>query len=474
MEKTDLPFLSVVELSRLLEAGEVSPVELTEAYLERIEEVNPKLNAYITVASDAAMQRARLAETEIGKGNYIGPLHGIPVAVKDQMWTRGIRTTNASTLLADFVPEEDATAVARLKEAGAILLGKLNMSEFASGGRFRLPYGIPRNPWNTDYEPGSSSSGSGAATAASLCATSLGEDTSGSIRHPSSWSGVVGLRPTWGRVSRYGLFPIIWSMDQSGPMSRSVEDCAITLGPICGLDPKDPNTVDVPVPNFRKALTGDIKGLRMGLVKELTYDEQVVPEVREATLNAVAVFGELGAEVEEVSVPRCPLARIIFYTHMYVEMTARYDEWVTHRLEEFDYDAQVKFLTGSLVPAQYYYKVQRLRGLLRQQVLDALGRFDVLVSPTMRIPAPKIKPYAMPTSKEESMALLTRGPDQTPTVPLSNVPALSVPCGFASEEQGGMPIGLQIIGRPFEEATILNVAYAYEHSTPWHKRRPSI
>ncbi|MFB3092456.1 MAG: amidase, partial [Dehalococcoidia bacterium] len=229
MEKADLPFLSVVELSRLLEAREVSPVELTEAYLERIEEVNPRLNAYITVASDEAMQRARLAETEIGKGNYIGPLHGIPVAVKDQMWTRGIRTTNASTLLADFVPEEDATAVARLKEAGAILLGKLNMSEFASGGRFRLPYGIPRNPWNTDYEPGSSSSGSGAATAASLCATSLGEDTSGSIRHPSSWSGVVGLRPTWGRVSRYGLFPIIWSMDQAGPMSRSVEDCAITL-----------------------------------------------------------------------------------------------------------------------------------------------------------------------------------------------------------------------------------------------------
>ncbi len=474
MEKADLPFLSVVELSRLLEAREISPVELTEAYLERIEEVNPKLNAYITVASDAAMQRARLAEAEIGKGNYIGPLHGIPVAVKDQMWTRGIRTTNASTLLADFVPEEDATAVARLKEAGAILLGKLNMSEFASGGRFRLPYGIPRNPWNTDYEPGSSSSGSGAATAASLCATSLGEDTSGSIRHPSSWSGVVGLRPTWGRVSRYGLFPIIWSMDQAGPMSRSVEDCAITLGPICGLDPKDPNTVDVPVPNFRKALTGDIKGLRMGLVKELTYDEQVAPEVREATLNAVAVFGELGAEVEEVSVPLCPWARIIFYTHMYVEMTARYDEWVTHRLEEFDYDAQVKFLTGSLVPAHYYYKVQRLRGLLRQQVLDALGRFDVLVSPTMRIPAPKIKPYAMPTTKEESMALLTRGPDQTPTVPLSNVPALSVPCGFASEEQGGMPIGLQIIGRPFEEATILNVAYAYEQSTPWHERRPSI
>ena len=242
-----------------------------------------------------------------------------------------------------------------------------------------FPYGRTRNPWNTDYEPGSSSSGSGAAVAAALCATSLGEDTSGSIRHPSSWCGVVGLRPTWGRVSRYGLMPIIWSMDQAGPMSRTVEDCAITLQPICGYDPKDPNTADVPVPDFRKALTGRLpagesgEGFRVGVVKELVDDEQVTPEVRRAFWRAVEMLVDLGAEVEEVSVPLATWARLIFYTHMYVEMPARYKEWVDERLMEFDYDQQVKLLTGSLVPGQYYTKVQRLRSMLRRQVHDRAG-----------------------------------------------------------------------------------------------------
>ena len=275
MNRAELPFLSVVELSGLVKSREVSPVELTETYLERVDRLNPRLFAYITVVADEAMAQARRAEEQIGRGEYLGPLHGIPIAVKDQMLTKGIRTTNASTLLRNFVPEEDATVITRIKKAGVVLLGKLNMSEFASGGRFMFPYGRTRNPWNTDYEPGSSSSGSGAAVGAALCATSLGEDTSGSIRHPSSWCGVVGLRPTWGRVSRYGLMPIIWSMDQAGPMSRTVEDCAITLQPICGYDPKDPNTADVPVPDFRKALTGRLpkgesgKGIRVGVVKEL-------------------------------------------------------------------------------------------------------------------------------------------------------------------------------------------------------------
>jgi aspartyl-tRNA(Asn)/glutamyl-tRNA(Gln) amidotransferase subunit A len=474
MKEMDLTSLSVAELSPLLKEGQVSPVEVTQAYLERIERLDTKLNAYITVTPELALEAARRAEAEIREGRYRGPLHGVPVAVKDQMWTKGVRTTNASTLLEDFVPDEDATVIVRLKEAGVILLGKLNMAEFASGGRFRYPYGIPRNPWNTDHLPGSSSSGSGVAVAAHLCATSLGEDTSGSIRHPSSWSGVVGLRPTWGRVSRHGLFGIIWSMDQAGPMSQTVEDCAMTLQPICGYDPKDPNTRDVPTPDFREALKGDVRGMRVGLVKELTYDPMVTPEVREATMDAVKVLEGLGARVEEVSVPLAPMARIIFYTHMYVEMPGLYYDWVRNRLEEFDYDAQVKFLTGQILPAQYYYKVQQLRQQLRVQVREVLGHYRILMSPTMRVPAPKIEPYKMPTSKEDSTALLTKGPDQTPTVPLSGVPAMSVPCGFTSEEEGGLPIGLHLIGRPFEEHVILNMAYAYEQSTTWHGRRPPI
>ena len=480
MNKKDLHFLSVVEQGRLLRDRELSPVELTEAYLERTERLNSRLFAYITVTAERALEQARRAEEEIGRGEYRGPLHGIPIAVKDQMWTEGIRTTNASVLLRDFVPEEDATVISRIKEAGVVLLGKLNMSEFASGGRFMFPYGRTRNPWNTDYEPGSSSSGSGAAVAAGMCATSLGEDTSGSIRHPSSWCGVVGLRPTWGRVSRYGLMPIIWSMDQAGPMSRTVEDAAITLQPICGHDPKDPNTAEVSVPDFRRALTGSLpmgssgEALRVGVIRELTEDEQVTPEVRRAFLRAVEMLVDLGAEVEEVSVPLAPWARLIFYTHMYVEMPARYKEWMDERLTEFDYDQQVKFLTGSLVPGELYVKVQRLRTMLRRQVHDALGQFDVLTSPTMRVTAPRIRPNVMPASKEDSADLLVRGPDQTPTVPLSNVTAMNVPCGFAGPEAGGMPIGMQLIGRPFREDVILATAHAYEQATPWHRQRPEI
>ena len=480
MNTQELVFLSVAEQSKLIREGELSPVELTEAYLERTERLNSRLFAYITVAADEAMEAARRAEAEIGRGEYRGPLHGIPIAVKDQMWTEGIRTTNASVLLRDFVPEEDATVIARIKAAGAVLLGKLNMSEFASGGRFMFPYGRTRNPWNADYEPGASSSGSGAAVASGMCATSLGEDTSGSIRHPSSWCGVVGVRPTWGRVSRYGLMPIIWSMDQAGPMSRSVEDAAITLQPICGFDPKDPNTADMPVPDFRSALTGRLpKGgdggaVRVGIVRELTEDEQVTPEVRRAFLRSVEMLSDLGAEVEEASAPLAQMGRLIFYTHMYVEMPARYKEWMDTRLTEFDYDQQVKFLTGSLVPGELYVKVQRLRAMLRRQVHEALGRFDVLASPTMRVTAPLIKPNAMPASKQDAADLLVRGPDQTPLVPLSNVPAMNVPCGFAGPESGGMPIGMQLIGRPFREDVMLGVAHAYEQATPWHRRRPRI
>lgn len=246
MNKAHIPYLSVTELGTLLENSEVSPVEVTEAYLERIERINPLINAYITTAGDQAIADAKEAEAEIVAGRYRGPLHGIPFAIKDQFWTKGLRTTNGSSLLAEFVPEEDATVVARLKDSGGILLGKLNMSEFAGGGIFKFPsyrYGVPRNPWNIEHTTGGSSTGSGAATGGFLCATSLGEDTGGSVLVPASFCGLVGLRPTRGRVSRYRMFTAIWSMDTAGPISRTVEDCAITLQSIAGHDPKDPHTV---------------------------------------------------------------------------------------------------------------------------------------------------------------------------------------------------------------------------------------
>ena len=249
MEKQDIPFLSATELSGLIHSKEVSPVEATEAYLDRIEQVDGKLNSYITVCRDEALKSAREAEQAIATGEYLGPLHGVPVAVKDQFYTKGIRTTAGSTIMWDFVPDYDATVVSGLKNAGAILLGKLNLSEFALGESFHHPGGTPKNPWDLTRNPGISSSGSAAATSAFLCAASLGEDTGGSIRIPAAWSGLVGLRPTWGLVSRYGVLPASWSMDTVGPITRAVEDCAITLQAIAGYDPNDKYTRNQPVPD---------------------------------------------------------------------------------------------------------------------------------------------------------------------------------------------------------------------------------
>ena len=258
MEKQDIPFLTAAELSGLIRTREVSPVEATAAYLDRIDSLNFKFNSYLTVCRREAMADAEEAERAIAGGEYLGPMHGIPVAVKDQLWTKGIRTTAGSRILSDFFPDEDATAVVKLKQAGAIVLGKTNMTEFAIG--ISQTYGYNRNPWDLDRFTGGSSGGSGSATAAFLCSTSLGEDTGGSIRRPAAWCGVVGLRPSWGRVSRYGVTASSWSMDQVGPISRTVEDAAITLGAIAGHDPRDPYTWDVPVPDYRSALGGDLAG----------------------------------------------------------------------------------------------------------------------------------------------------------------------------------------------------------------------
>ena len=254
MERNELPFLSATALAELLRRREVSPVEVTVAYLARIEQVDPALNSYITVTAEQAMAEARQAEAEIAAGNYRGPLHGVPVAVKDQFCTDGVLTTGGSSILSEYVPDYDATVMSKLKDAGAVLLGKLNMSEFAMGDAFHHPYGRPRNPWDLSRNPGTSSSGSGAATAAFLCATSLGEDTAGSIRGPAAFCGLVGIRPTWGLVSRYGMLASTWSMDAAGPISRTVRDCAATLGAIAGYDPNDRYTSNAPVPDYLDSL----------------------------------------------------------------------------------------------------------------------------------------------------------------------------------------------------------------------------
>ena len=457
MEKADIPFLSASELSRLIGMKEVSPLEATEAYLDRIDDVDFKFNAYLTVCRKEALQAARQAEQDIARGNYLGPMHGIPVAVKDQLWSKGIRTCGGSRILADFIPHEDATAVANLKRAGAILLGKTNLTEFAIGVPHR--YSTPRNPWNLDMYTGGSSGGSGAATAAFLCATSVGEDGGGSVRFPACWCGLVGLKPTWGRVSRYGLMRGIWSMDAIGPISRTVEDAAITLGAIAGHDPKDPYTWNTPVPDYRQALDGEIKGIRAGLITELVDSDVVEDEVRDAVVKATLVLGELGASVEKVSLPLTKHAMILTLVLVAAEVASTHRDWIKERLQEYNHSNQIMLLTGSVTPAQVYYKAQKVRSLLRQQALEALERYDVVVLPTLGKPAQRIEDY----EKEFSAYTLT------PVFNLAGAPAITVPCGFSS---GGLPIGLQIAGRPGHDEMVLKAAYAYERATSWHTMWP--
>ena len=471
MDKKELPFLTASQLSNLIETKEVSPVEATEAYLDRIEEVDPKLNSYITITWEQAFESARQAEQEIAAGKHRGPLHGVPMAVKDQFNTAGVLTTGGSRILKDNVPSEDATVIAKLKEAGAVMLGKLNMSEFAMAEIYNHPYGTPRNPWDLERNPGTSSSGSGAATAAFLCSTSLGEDTGGSIRGPANFSGLVGLRPTHGRVSRYGVLGGSWSMDTVGPISRSVEDAAITIQAIAGYDTKDTYSWDVPVPDYRSALTGDIQGIKMGVIQERMDSPNLDPEFRETVAKAISVLGELGASSEDVSIPLAPNAGALTMSILNVEWANLHRPLFEPNFDELDHNNKIRFLTGSIIPAQAYYKAQKIRAVLRQQILDALEKVDVLVLPTGPVTAPLVESVPGIESKEHSLTGLAGRISFTGPFNLAGTPAISVPCGFSA---AGMPMGLQIVGKPFDEETVLRVAHAYEQNTDWHNCRAPI
>ncbi len=471
MDKKELPFLTASQLSNLIETKEVSPVEATEAYLDRIEEVDPKLNSYITITGEQAIESARQAEQEIAAGKHRGPLHGVPMAVKDQFNTAGVLTTGGSSILKDNVPSEDATVIAKLKEAGAVMLGKLNMSEFAMAEIYNHPYGTPRNPWDLERNPGTSSSGSGAATAAFLCSTSLGEDTGGSIRGPANFSGLVGLRPTHGRVSRYGVLGGSWSMDTVGPISRSVEDAAITIQAIAGYDTKDTYSWDVPVPDYRRALTGDIQGIKMGVIQERMDSPNLDPEFRETVAKAISVLGELGASSKDVSIPLAPNAGALTMSILNVEWANLHRPLFEPNFNELDHNNKIRFLTGSIIPAQAYYKAQKIRAVLRQQILDALEKVDVLVLPTGPVTAPPVESVPGIESKEHSLTGLAGRISFTGPFNLAGTPAISVPCGFSAV---GMPMGLQIVGKPFDEETVLRVAHAYEQNTDWHNRRAPI
>ncbi len=475
MNNRDIPFLSATELASQIRERKISPVEAVEAYLERIEQVDPKLNAYITILRDEALEAARQAESEIVAGGGKGALHGVPVGVKDQIHTKGIRTSDASKIRMDFVPDEDAAVVSNLKRAGAVILGKLNMTEFAMGDPITSAFGVTRNPWDLSRNPGTSSTGSGAATASFMCATSLGEDTGGSVRGPAANCGLVGLRPSWGRVSRYGVDGASWSLDTIGPISRTVEDCAVTIGAIAGHDPRDPYTWNVPVPDYRAALTGDVRGVKIGVVKEFMDPEVMglTNQVRTAVLDATEVLEKLGAEVEEISLPLAPFAGAASRTISSVERTSLRPEWLRERPQDFHHNTRVAFMTGELIPSQTYYKAQKLREMIRQQTLEALDRYDVLAMPIGSEPATVMDLRPGIRSKDQVGGSLKEGAYRG-LFSMVGGPALSICCGFTAEGDGKLPLALQLAGRPFDEATVLNVAHAYQQSTTWHLNRPPV
>jgi aspartyl-tRNA(Asn)/glutamyl-tRNA(Gln) amidotransferase subunit A len=466
------PFTSAARQAALVRAKEVSPVELVRAYLERIEALDDRLHAYITVTREAAQQAARRAEEAVMGGAPLGPLHGVPFAVKDQFDTRGVRTTAGSRILADHVPDADATVITRLTGAGGILLGKLNLTEFALGGTIRYPFGQPRNPWNTEHDTGGSSAGSGVAVAAALCAVSLGEDTGGSVRTPASWCGVVGHRPTWGLVSRHGCVPLSWSHDTAGPLGRTVEDCALLLEVIAGHDPHDSLTTRRPVPQYRAALTGEVRGLRIGVIRELIQGGETEPEVRAAVLAAADRLRALGASLDEVSLPLVPKAGAAFMALCDSEGAGRHLAWLRERSADYDEGTRRRLLAAALLPAVLLQKAQHARALVRQQVLDALATHDVLLAPTSHRAAPTIANFTAPitSTREAAARFFTRRSFTTPAA-LAGTPALAVPCGFGAS---GLPLSVQIIGRRFDDATVLRVGHAYEQATAWHRRRPAL
>jgi aspartyl-tRNA(Asn)/glutamyl-tRNA(Gln) amidotransferase subunit A len=469
-------FMSLTEQAAMIRSGELSPVALVELYLDRIARYNDKLKSYITVAAESALARARLAEQEIAAGDYRGPLHGIPVAVKDQMQIEGMRVTGGSKVYADHVGTRDATVIARLREAGAVLMGTLNTHEFHMGPTVNFPYGTPRNPWNLDRNPGGSSSGSASALAAGLVSAALGGDTGGSIRGPAAACGVVGLKPTWSRVSRDGVFPLAWTLDCVGPMARTVQDAATVLEVIAGRDPKDPTSSFEPVPPFASLLDDtSLAGLRVGVVKEMYSDDITGPDALAAVTRAIRFFEERGAVISHVSLPLMRETRFVSPGLTKPEAASYHRRNLQERYLDFDYNTRVSSMVGTILPAGLASLAQRARVVIGRQVLDALRDVDVLIGAGSAGGAVPIVDRPPITTKEEALEKIygvgKAAGQYTRAFSLAGTPAMAVPAGFDHE---GLPVSLHIAGRLFDEATVLRVGHAFQSATDWHCRRPPI
>ncbi|PON13381.1 Asp-tRNA(Asn)/Glu-tRNA(Gln) amidotransferase GatCAB subunit A [Candidatus Entotheonella serta] len=455
MASAELCFLSITDLAARLRTRDLSPVEVVEALLERIEAHNDTLLAYLHVDRENALAAARAVELELGSGGYRGSLHGVPVAYKDIYDVQGLPTTAASRAMDGYIASEDSTAAARLRQAGAICMGKLNTLEFASGSM--EVFGTARNPWHTEMTPGGSSSGSGAALAACLVHGATGSDTGGSIRGPASFCGIVGIKPTYGRVSRAGVIPLSWSLDHAGSMARTVADTALLLSAMAGADPRDPTAALQPVPDYASGLNGDIQGLRIG-VPQSFYFEAIDPEVESLVRQAIAVVESLGAEVREINLPHSAFGSSASWTIAYTESFAFHRDNFFKRSRDYTPAFLHKITGAACLTAEERLTAQRLRQVITREFLDALQSVDVIVSPTSAFPAHRIGA----TSAQSDTRSLTR------PVSLTGLPALALPCGFTA---AGLPVSMQVVGRAWAEATLFRFGHAYEQTAGWGQRR---
>jgi aspartyl-tRNA(Asn)/glutamyl-tRNA(Gln) amidotransferase subunit A len=453
----DVADMTVKQASDAIRAQAVTSVALTQACLERSRKLQPVLNAYITITGDAALAEARVLDEELKRGKWRGPLHGVPIALKDNIDTAGVRTTAASQLFKDRVPAEDAEVARRLKNAGVVLLGKLNLHEFAYGGTSAVTYfGPVHNPWNPELTPGGSSGGPGAAVAAGMCFASIGTDTAGSIRIPASYCGIVGLKPTYGRVSIRGIIPISQTLDHAGPMCRTVEDAAMMLNAVAGYDPKDATTVDMPVPDYVRALGGPTSKLRVGLPRRPFFDD-LNPDVGKAIEAALGVLGKLTGGMADVSLPPGADGAAIFS----VEAYKYHRPWITKTPELYSPSIRAGIEAGAHVKADVYARAMRDLAQARRDIKKVFEHVDVLALPTMADPPIKIEAgFKGNVSARNTLPFDIYG-----------IPMISIPCGFTS---AGLPVGLQIAAAPWAESTVLALAHAYEQATQWHTRHPKL
>ena len=480
--------LTLHEASEKLRKREVSSQELTEAVFRRIAQTDGILRSYITVCRDAAIAQAKEADNRLQQGPAASPLLGIPIALKDNLLTRGLRTTCASRILDNFIPPYDATAVAKVRSGGRGNTGKTNLDEFAMGSSAEnSAFFSTRNPWHLERVPGGSSGGSAASVAADQCIAALGTDTGGSIRQPAAFCGVVGVKPTYGRVSRYGVIAFASSMDQVGPMAKDVRDCALLLEAISGHDPADSTSVNCPVPSYSKSLTGDIAGLRLGIPKEY-FTAGLQPAVDQAVMSAIRQLENRGAIVEEISLPHTEYAMAVYYIIAPAEASsnlARYDgmrygeravgrdlieTYMLTRAQRLGPEVKRRIMLGTYALSAgyydaYYLKAQKVRTLIHRDFDAAFEHCDAIITPTSPTTAFKV------SEKIHNPLQMYLSDICTIPINLAGVPAISLPCGL---DQEGLPIGMQVIGKHFDEATILRVAHAYEQQTEWHKKRPAL